>query len=186
LTHASAILAGGPGIAVVPGDMRDPDAILGSPDLRALIDLQQPVCVVLASVLHFVTPAEADAAVGAFAAAMAPGSYLIVSAGTSTGTSPALIARLAAIYQGTTVVTGRTEAEIAAYLTGLDLEPPGLVDVWAWRPDTEWYWPPPPSARVLGAVARKPAIAPAAPPPRSADPRAPGDPAAQISQANSR
>ena len=37
--------------------------------------------------------------------------------------------------QGTTVVTGRTEAEIAPYFDGLDLVPPGLTHVWAWRPD---------------------------------------------------
>jgi S-adenosyl methyltransferase len=101
-----------------------------------------------------------NAAVAAFTAAMAPGSYLICSAGTSTGTSPALIACLQAAYQGITVVTGRTEAEIAAYFDGLDLVPPGLTDVWAWRPDRQWFWPPPPSARILGGVARKPAAAP--------------------------
>jgi hypothetical protein len=163
LCHARAILAGGPGVAVVAGDMRQPGAILGSPDLRGLIDLRQPVCVILASVLHFVTAAEADAVVAAFTAAMAPGSYLICSAGTSTGTSPALIACLQAAYQGTTVVTGRPEAEIAAYFAGVHLVPPGLTDVWAWRPDRQWFWPPPPSARILGGVARKPATAPGRP-----------------------
>jgi S-adenosyl methyltransferase len=49
------------------------------------------------------------------------------------------------------------QAEIAAYFDGLDLVPPGLTDVWAWRPDRQWFWPPPPSARILGGVARKPA-----------------------------
>ena len=164
LCHARALLAGGPGVAVVAGDLRQPGAILGSPQLRGLIDLGQPVCVILACVLHFVTAAEADAAVAAFTAAMAPGSYLICSAGTSTGTSPALIARLQAAYQGTTVVTGRPETDIAAYFDGLDLVPPGLTDVWAWRPDRQWFWPPPPSARILGGVARKPATAPGGPP----------------------
>jgi O-methyltransferase involved in polyketide biosynthesis len=163
LSHARAILASGPGVVVVAGDMREPDPILGSPDLRALVDLRQPICILLASVLHFVTPDEADAIVAAFTTAMAPGSYLILSAGTSTGTSPALIARTVAAYQGTTVVSGRAEAEIAAYFDGLGLVAPGLVDVWAWRPDSEWYWPLPPSARILGAVALKPAVGPGEP-----------------------
>ena len=56
------------------------------------------------------------------------------------------------------MVTGRTADEIAAYFTGLQLVPPGLTDVWAWRPDSGRYWPPPPGARILGAVGRKPAI----------------------------
>ena len=80
--------------------------------------------------------------------------------GTSTGTSPALIDRLAAAYQDTTPVTGRTCDEIAAYFTGLHLQPPGLVNVWDWRPDTERFWPPPPSASIIGAVACKPATPP--------------------------
>jgi len=49
--------------------------------------------------------------------------------GTSAGTSPVLVERLAAAYAGTTVGTARTEAEIAGYLAGLDLAPPGLADV---------------------------------------------------------
>jgi hypothetical protein len=85
-----------------------------------------------------------------------------VSAGTSTGTSPALIQRLAAAYQGTVTVTGRTVDEIAGYFTGLQLVPPGLTDVQAWRPGTQPGWPPPRSARILGAVGHKPATPDAA------------------------
>jgi hypothetical protein len=48
---------------------------------------------------------------------------------------------------------------LAGYFDGLDLVPPGLTDVWAWRPDRQWFWPPPPSARIIGGVARKPATA---------------------------
>jgi hypothetical protein len=88
---------------------------------------------------------------------MAPGSYLILSTGTSTGVDPALISRLQAAYQDSAVVTGRTVGEIAGYFTGLELVPPGLTDVQAWRPDRRRPSPPPCSARILGAVARKPA-----------------------------
>src|ERR1022692_1452373 len=155
LTHARALLAG-PGIAIVPGDLRQPAAILTAPALRDVINLDQPACLILAAVLHFLTPAEADAAVTELRAALAPGSYLIISAGTSTGTSPGLIDRLRAAYQGTTAVTGRPETEIAAYFTGLDMIPPGLTDVGAWRPG-HWGYQPTAGARIIGAVARKPA-----------------------------
>ena len=155
LAHARAILAAGPGVAVIAGDLRQPAAILTSPELLNLIDLRQPVCVILAAVLHFIPPAEADTVVAAFRQAMAPGSYLIASSGTSTGTSPALISRLAAAYQDAATVTGRTVDEIAGYFAALDLEPPGLTDVWAWRPGTQHHRPPTRSARILGAVGRK-------------------------------
>ncbi len=155
LAHARAILAAGPGVAAIAGDLRQPAAILTRPELRDLIDLGQPVCVILAAVLHFLPPAEADTVVAAFRQAMAPGSYLIASSGTSTGTSPALINRLAAAYQNTATVTGRTVEEIAGYFTGLQLVPPGLTDVWAWGPGAQSHRPPPRTARVLGAVARQ-------------------------------
>jgi O-methyltransferase involved in polyketide biosynthesis len=160
LAHARAILAADPGVAVIAGDLRQPAAILTSPELRDLIDLNRPVCVILAAVLHFIPPDEADAITAAFRQAMAPGSYLIASSGTSTGTSPALINRLAAAYQDTAIVTGRTIDEIAGYFTGLHLAPPGLTDVWAWRPNTQRHRPPPRTARILGAVGRKPAHPP--------------------------
>ncbi|HUY52710.1 MAG TPA: SAM-dependent methyltransferase [Streptosporangiaceae bacterium] len=156
LAYARAVLAAGPGVVVVPGDMRHPAGILATPDLRLLIDLNQPVCILLASVLHFLTPAEADATVAAFRAAMTPGSYLIASAGTSTGTSPALLDRLRSAYAGTSDITGRTSEEIADWFTGLDLVPPGLVDVDAWRPGSPRRWLTPPAARIIGAVGCKP------------------------------
>ena len=89
----------------------------------------------LTSVLHFLPAAEADAAVATLRDWMPEGSYLVISAGTSTGTDPELIRCLQDAY-GDTPVTGRTAAEIEAWFAGLSLVRPGLVDVWAWRPDT--------------------------------------------------
>ena len=66
----------------------------------------------------------------------AAGSYLVISAGTSTGTDPALIRCLQDAYGDTAPVIGRTAAEIEAWFSGLSLVRPGLVDVWAWRTNT--------------------------------------------------
>jgi SAM-dependent methyltransferase len=135
LAHARALLAVDSQVSVVAADIRDPEAALASPGLRGLLDLGQPFCVLLASVLHFLPADEADAAVAAFRRLMIPGSYLVISAGTSTGTDPGLISRLQAAYDDTTPVTGRTAEEVSAWFEGLTLAKPGLTDVWAWRPD---------------------------------------------------
>jgi hypothetical protein len=58
---------------------------------------------------------EADAAVAAFRRLMIPGNYLVISAGTSTGTDPGLISRLQAAYDDTMPVTGRTAEEVSAW-----------------------------------------------------------------------
>ncbi|HUZ35618.1 MAG TPA: SAM-dependent methyltransferase [Streptosporangiaceae bacterium] len=156
LAHARALLADGPGVAVVAGDLRRPAPILADATLRALIDFRRPICVLLASVLHFLDLAEASTAVAAFTAFMAPGSYLVLSCGTSTGTDPALIKRLRAAYASTAPISDPTAHQVADWFTGLDLEPPGVMAVWDWRPDEPWCWLTPPAARIIGGVARKP------------------------------
>ncbi len=60
LSHARALLAQDDGVRAVNADLRDPDAVLADPELRAIIDPAAPVCVILGAVLHSL---HADAAV---------------------------------------------------------------------------------------------------------------------------
>lgn len=161
LAYARALLSVDDGVAAIAADIRDPAAVLTGPSLTTLIDLSQPVCLLLVSVLHFLTPAEADAAVAAYRNRIVPGSYLVISAGTSTGTDPRLIATFRDAYAQTTRVTGRSEAEIAAWFDGLTLARPGLTDVQGWRPDSlpRTVGAVSSRARFLAGVARKPAPA---------------------------
>ncbi len=158
LAHARAVLAVDDQVAVVAGDLRAPAAVLADPALISLIDFSKPVCVVLASVLHFLPAQQADAAVAAFREQMSPGSYLVISVGTSSGTDPELIRCLQATYAGTAPVTARTEAEITSWFDGLLLARPGLTDVWAWRAgqSRQAHRPPQSRARFVVGVARKP------------------------------
>jgi SAM-dependent methyltransferase len=133
LAHARALLEVDDHVSVTAGDLRAPGAALASPAVDSLIDASMPVCVLLVSVLHFLTPDEADAAVAAVRRWVAPGSYLVISAGTSTGTDPELITSLREAYTGTAPVSGRTAEEIAAWFDGFTLAPPGLTDVRDWR-----------------------------------------------------
>ena len=88
-------------VRVTAGDIRDPGAVLTDPVMTGLIDTAAPVCVLLVSVLHFLPGEQADAAVAAFKQWIAPGSYLVISAGTSTGTDPQLVRSLQAAYADT-------------------------------------------------------------------------------------
>ena len=133
LAHARAMLEVDDHVSVTAGDLRAPGAALADPAIAGLIDATMPVCVLLVSVLHFLTPDEADAAVAAVRRWVAPGSYLVISAGTSTGTDPELITSLQEAYAETAPVSGRTAEEIAAWFDGFTLARPGLTDVWDWR-----------------------------------------------------
>jgi hypothetical protein len=133
-----------PGTAAICADLTRPDDLLGDAELGRLIDFAEPVAVLLSSVLHLV-PDSADPAgiVARLRDAIAPGSYLVIShfeisASHLAGTQPLTPAarELSAALAGMPAAA-RTREEIARFFGDLTLAEPGLVDVWAWRPDTD-------------------------------------------------
>jgi O-methyltransferase involved in polyketide biosynthesis len=154
LSHARAIQAIDENIGVVAGDLREPAVSMADPVLRGLISRDEPVCVILGCVLHFLTAEEADAAVEWLRQWMVSGSYLVISAGTTTGTDPELLQQLQAAVGDAAPVTGRTAGEIEAWFDGLAVARPGVVDLWDWRPDSRRR-PVQSRARVLAGVGRK-------------------------------
>lgn len=139
VAHAQALLATGDGVIAIEGDARRPEVILADSRLTEVIDLTEPVCVLLVSMLHFFTADDADAIVDVFRRRMVPGSYLVISAGEANDAD--VDEGVQEAYGRRAVLTGRPAAEIAAYFDGFDLLPPGLVSV------TEW-WPADPDARL--------------------------------------
>jgi hypothetical protein len=133
VTHARALLATDDMVIVIDADARKYETILADPRLGALIDLSEPVCVLLVSMLHFLTAGEADAVVAAFRERMAPGSYLVISAGHLENDRAR--EQIQAAYGDATVLTGRSAAEITAYFDGFDLVPPGVVPLTEWPAD---------------------------------------------------
>jgi hypothetical protein len=133
VTHARALLATDDSVIVINRDARKYEAILTDPQLGALIDLSEPACVLFVSMLHFLTADDADTIVAAFRERMAPGSYLVISAGHKENYP--VREQVQAAYGATTVLTGRSATEIAAYFNGFDLVPPGVVPVAEWPLD---------------------------------------------------
>jgi hypothetical protein len=168
LAPARALLAADNRVSVAAGDIRDAATALTDPVISQAIDPGAPACVLLVSVLHCLTAEQADAAVAAFRKWLAPGSFLVISAGTSTRTGPEPAGCRPAAYGNTAPVAARTAQEITGWFDGFCLVEPGLTDVWAWRPDGPRRTRQPPRwhARFLAGVARKPADMAAA----SADP----------------
>jgi hypothetical protein len=52
-TYASALLTGTGTTAIVLADLRDPQAILGHPRTRELLDFTQPIALLLIAIMHF-------------------------------------------------------------------------------------------------------------------------------------
>ena len=150
LSHARALLAG-PGVAVVAADLRDPAAVLADPELRAVIDPAEPVCVILGAVLHFLDAGTARAVTAGYAGLIAPGSCLVISC--AVYDDEALAKRLAAEYTAGQFVSHSRE-DVTSFFAGLELVGPGISEAQTWR-----AWMPEPVLRrrdghVLAGVAR--------------------------------
>ncbi len=129
VSHARALLSS-TGVIALQGDLADPDAILANPILQRLITLAEPVAVILAMVLHFFDAATARGITAAITHAIAPGSYVVISAGSGDEQTGG---RLAREYQAGTLCN-HSPAQIGAFFDGLELIPPGLADAGDWVP----------------------------------------------------
>ncbi|WP_059005687.1 SAM-dependent methyltransferase [Streptomyces specialis] len=156
LAHGRALLEENDRTAVVTADLRAPEAVLADPGVRRLIDLSEPVAVLLVGMLHHLHDDEDPAGlVDAYMSAVPPGSHLVVTHFCDTGPDARELQETFLRFLGTGRF--RTTAEIAAYFDGLDMLPPGLVPLPLWRPDTPVEEPLSTARRLMaGGVGRKP------------------------------
>jgi SAM-dependent methyltransferase len=137
VSHSRALLSATPNTGAVLGDLRDPAAILADHTVRGLLDFDQPIAVLLVAVLHFVPDSDDPAGIlRQYVDALAPGSHVVLSH--ATGNETEHVRSAADEYSRS--VDGfflRTNADVAAMLTGLTLVEPGLTGVSEWRPDDE-------------------------------------------------
>jgi S-adenosyl methyltransferase len=157
VTHSKALLAHTDMATAIQADMRRPDDILGSPEVRSLIDFTQPVAVLLVAMLHVVTDDEdPDAMVARYRAAMAPGSYLVLSHITSHEQPPEYVAHLKMVFeQAREPMVPRGREEILRFFEGLELVEPGLVKAPQWRPDDAGTAEEPATGLILAAIGYK-------------------------------
>jgi hypothetical protein len=138
LTHARALLASSPegATAYIDADLRDPDKITNSAELRGILDFSQPVALILAAILHFI-PSEDDphGIVARLVDALPKGSYLVMSHATNDFLTPEEAAEIVAGRYGP--FFARSEAEFAGFFTGYELVPPGIASVAEWRSEAE-------------------------------------------------
>jgi hypothetical protein len=135
--HASALLTGTGTTRIVLADLRDPAAILAHPRVRELIDFTQPVALLLIAILHFIPEEDGPAGIVAtLRDALADGSYLALSHATADFHPPGASREAVATYQNATApLVPRSLEQVSAFLDGLSLLDPGLVQAPLWRPD---------------------------------------------------
>jgi S-adenosyl methyltransferase len=149
--HAQAMWGSGP--AYIEADVADADRVLTEVRDRNLLDLGEPVGVLLLAVLPYVDAAPA-AVVAPYAAAVPSGSLLAITHMASDGAPQEMLDDLARTFEPAGGIFIRPRDVIEAAWQGWPLVEPGVVDVRDWRPDGDAAERGP--LPMLGGVARKP------------------------------
>jgi hypothetical protein len=159
LAHARALLTSSAqgSTEYIDADLRDVEALLASPKLRATIDLDQPVGLLLIAIMHFVGDDDDPYGIARrLLAALPSGSYLALSHLTG-DFDPAAWEGVAAVYRRSGVTMQvRSRPDVERFFTGLDLVEPGVQVLPGWRPDTAGDRPTDSQVSVYGGLARKP------------------------------
>jgi S-adenosyl methyltransferase len=140
LVHSRALLDGVPGVTLLPGDLREPEAILADPGLTAVIDFSRPVALLMTLVLHFVPPDDDPyGLVATYRDALCPGSFLVLSHVTGDDREPGMLAGVGAYENASAPLILRTRSQVQEFFNGFDLIDPGVVFLSQWRPTGEYH-----------------------------------------------
>jgi O-methyltransferase involved in polyketide biosynthesis len=152
LSHLRALAAkGNPGVTVVDGDVNEVATILDA--VATGIDLSAPACLLMGFLLHFFAPDAARDLVARYAAALASGSYVVLSVGRADGEEAK--EGFGTYSAGPAQVHNHSVPDFASFFGPLELVPPGVVDAREWRPDWEQaVHLPPRDGQVIVGVAR--------------------------------
>jgi SAM-dependent methyltransferase len=164
LAHARALLASGPEgrTAYIHADLSRPEEILSHPVTREVLDLTQPVALILVAILHLIPDEDKPAEIVAtLLDALPPGSFLVATHGTPEH-DPSAAADATQVFRAAGLPFHLRDTGDFARLafSGLELVPPGVVLVSEWRRDDAEPYPTSAEVGWYGGVARKTAARP--------------------------
>jgi SAM-dependent methyltransferase len=158
VAHSELILEDNANAAILQADLCDPDTILGSDSAKRLLDFDEPMALLMVSVLHFVPDSQDPrGAISRYLDVLAPGSYFVVSHGTLEDLKDMPEGADRVYDRTTTPFFSRTRREILDLMAGTELVEPGLVWTTQWHPDSpEEVGEHPERASILAGVGRVP------------------------------
>src|SRR3984957_8066861 len=133
--HGRALLADDASTTVVLADIRTPDKLLASNEVRGFLDFGRPVGLILNALIHHVLDEEDPyGVVETYKAALAPGSFMQLTH--FCDESPESRAQADVLKRSLGRGQVRSREEITRFFDGLELVPPGIVFLPSWQPDT--------------------------------------------------
>ncbi|MGH3900150.1 MAG: SAM-dependent methyltransferase [Pseudonocardiaceae bacterium] len=157
VAHSELLLAGNDNASVIRADLRKPETIFDSPETHRLLNLKQPVGLLMVGVMQFVPDSDDPwAIVAGYREHLASGSYLAMSHFTPDG-MPERMAKAVEVFKNTQEPAHpRTHVQIRQLFDGFELVEPGLVYTSQWRPESpEDPGDQPHHSNLYAAVGRK-------------------------------
>jgi SAM-dependent methyltransferase len=157
VAHSRQILADNDRTAAIQEDIRRPEHILNHPETQRLLDLEQPVAVVVVALFHFIPDADDPASTLArLTSPLAPGSYLAISHGTEDGRETPDAREI--YRRGGIELISRSRAQVQALFGQFELVEPGVVWTPLWHPESplDAYYDQPELSMGYAGVGRKP------------------------------
>ncbi len=124
--YSQTILDAGGTVSVICADLREPEAILGHPSVRALLDSGEPTGLLMTAVLMFVSDgSDPWSLVSRYVQAVGPGSYLSLSHITDDAKPPVAVDGFRRVFdQATEHMYFRSKSAIARFFDGLEIVTP--------------------------------------------------------------
>ncbi|GAA4714889.1 SAM-dependent methyltransferase [Phytohabitans rumicis] len=138
VAHARQLLEEHNRVVAVVGDLRDPDTVVGHPELAALLDWTQPIAVILGAVLHFVSNSDDPTSILARLRDSVPdGSWLVIShASAPSAMTPEQVRAVREYSERTAPLTLRSRQQVTELLDVWgEVVEPGVCGVAFWRPE---------------------------------------------------
>lgn len=138
VAHSELMLLDNENAAIVHADMRDPDAVLASPEVERLLRLDEPIGLLMLLMLHWV-PDEDDPGklVATYRDALPAGSFIVMTH-VSADLADQKVDQAADVVnrsKSADQMHMRTYQQVHALFDGFELVEPGLVGCGEWRPD---------------------------------------------------
>jgi len=136
VAHSEIVLQDNDYADMVQADAEFADDVLEHPTTESLLDFGKPAMVVMALFVHFIPDERNPAAlIAEYRDALAPGSYLAISSGTSEKQGEEMTRAREMYAKSGTPVIHRTREELIALMDGFEIIDPGVVFTPEWRPE---------------------------------------------------
>jgi S-adenosyl methyltransferase len=135
VAHSNLMLEGNDRAAAIRANLRDVEDILDHPKTKRLLDLDQPIGLLMVALLHFVPDSWNPVGILArYQDRLAPGSYLTLSHLMTDGNPTGLTETVQHYNNTPEPLYPRSHEEVLGLFAGFELVDPGLVGCAFWRP----------------------------------------------------